>query len=93
MMPQVALDGLNMTSCLQVCHRIAVPQMSEGSYCYDYDAVLWAVESGITAGTSPAAVCTHAQIVIFLFRGWKSKHRYVIRSPLQQDGGSNEPPS
>ena len=42
-----------------------------GSYCYD--AVLWAVEQGITKGTSetmfsPGATCTRAQIVTFLWR-------------------------
>ena len=40
---------------------------------YYYDAVLWAVENGITAGTSattfsPNNDCTRAQIVTFLYR-------------------------
>ena len=40
---------------------------------YYYDAVLWAVEKGITVGTSaatfsPDTVCTRAQIVTFLWR-------------------------
>lgn len=40
---------------------------------YYYDAVLWAVENGITGGTSattfsPAAVCTRAQMIMFLWR-------------------------
>ena len=40
---------------------------------YYYDAVLWAVENGITNGTSattfsPNAVCTRAQVVTFLWR-------------------------
>ena len=40
---------------------------------YYYDAVLWAVERGITNGTSattfsPDATCTRAQIVTFLYR-------------------------
>ena len=40
---------------------------------YYADAVLWAVEEGITKGTtattfSPDAVCTRAQIVTFLWR-------------------------
>ena len=40
---------------------------------YYYDAVLWAVENGITKGTSdttftPNAKCTRAQIVTFLYR-------------------------
>lgn len=45
--------------------------VAEGSYYYD--AVLWAAENGVTAGTSaatfsPDVVCTRAQIVTFLFR-------------------------
>jgi hypothetical protein len=38
------------------------------------DAVAWAVEQGVTAGTSdttfsPDSVCTRGQIVSFLYRG------------------------
>ena len=48
--------------------------VAEGSYYYD--AVLWAVEQGITKGTtgttfSPDATCTRAQIVTFLYRCMK----------------------
>ncbi len=44
---------------------------------YYHDAVLWAVENGITKGTgatafSPNATCTRAQIVTFLWRSQKS---------------------
>ena len=44
---------------------------------YYYDAVLWAVENGITEGTSdtrfsPNATCSRAQIVAFLWRSEKS---------------------
>ena len=44
---------------------------------YYYDAVLWAVENGITKGTSdttfsPNMICTRAQIVTFLWRSEKS---------------------
>ena len=44
---------------------------------YYYDAVLWAVENGITNGTSdttfsPDATCSRAQIVAFLWRSEKS---------------------
>ena len=44
---------------------------------YYYDAVLWAVENGITMGASdttfsPDATCTRAQIVAFLWRSEKS---------------------
>ena len=49
--------------------------VAEGSYYHD--AVLWAVESGITKGTSdtafsPNATCTRGQIVTFLWRSQKS---------------------
>ncbi len=45
--------------------------VSEGSFCYD--AVLWAVENGITKGTtattfSPGQTCSRGQIVTFLWR-------------------------
>ena len=49
--------------------------VAEGSYYYD--AVLWAVENGITDGTgdttfSPDAICSRAQIVTFLWRSQES---------------------
>ena len=55
------------------------PQNSENPFTdvpaneYYYNAVLWAVEKGITVGTSktefsPDEVCTRAQIVTFLYR-------------------------
>lgn len=45
--------------------------VAEGAYYYD--AVLWAVENGVTSGTSattfaPNATCTRAQTVTFLWR-------------------------
>ena len=53
--------------------------VAEGDYCYQ--AVLWAVEHGITTGTrdesyfgagdglfSPAATCSHSEILTFLWR-------------------------
>lgn len=47
---------------------------------YYYNAVLWAVEQGITAGTSslrfaPAAPCTRAQVAVFL---WNAKGRPAV---------------
>ena len=49
------------------------PFKDVGSNQYYYKAVLWAVENGITAGTSattfePNAACTRGQIVTFLYR-------------------------
>ncbi len=40
---------------------------------YYYDAVLWAVENGVTTGTdsttfSPNSTCVRAQIITFLYR-------------------------
>ena len=48
------------------------------SGAYFYDAVLWAVKSEITNGTSknefsPAQTCTRGQIVTFLYRGLAEK--------------------
>ena len=45
--------------------------VKEGAYYYD--AVLWAVENGVTTGASattfdPAGDCTRGQIVTFLYR-------------------------
>ncbi|MBQ3568984.1 MAG: S-layer homology domain-containing protein, partial [Anaerotignum sp.] len=47
---------------------------SDVSAAADYaDAVAWAVQSGVTSGTSsttfsPAQICTRGQIVTFLYR-------------------------
>ena len=51
---------------------VSFADVSSDSYCAD--AVKWAVENGITNGTtattfSPDAPCTRAQAVTFLFRG------------------------
>ena len=45
--------------------------MNQGEYYYE--AVIWAVEKGVTTGTSattfaPNATCTRGQIVTFLYR-------------------------
>ena len=46
---------------------------NSGEYQYAYKAILWAVENGITTGTtattfSPAANVTHEQLIAFLYR-------------------------
>ena len=51
---------------------------------YYYDAVLWAVENNVTAGTSattfsPDTTCTRGQIVTFLYRALKDQ------SPADED--------
>ena len=56
-------------------HTMPFTDVPVGSYYYD--AVLWAVESGITKGTSetmfsPNMTCSRAQIVAFLWRSEKS---------------------
>ena len=55
----------------------AMPFADVKAGSYYYDAVLWAVEQGITKGTSetmfsPDATCSRAQIVTFLWRSQKS---------------------
>ena len=52
-------------------HAMPFTDVAEGSYYHD--AVLWAVENGITKGTSdtafsPNATCTRAQIMTFIYR-------------------------
>ena len=54
---------------------MAFTDIPAGSYYYN--AVLWAIENGVTVGTSattfsPNAICTRAQIVTFLWRAEKS---------------------
>ena len=53
----------------------AMPFADVKADSYYYDAVLWAVENGITKGTSdttfsPDDTCTRAQIVTFLWRAF-----------------------
>ena len=54
---------------------------------YYHDAVCWAVEQGITAGTSaatfsPDAACTRGQVVTFLWRAAGSPEPVNSRSPF-----------
>lgn len=51
----------------------AIPFKDVGEYTYYHDAVLWAVENGITSGVSktefaPEEACTRGQVVTFLHR-------------------------
>ena len=60
-----------------VAKSSAMPFTDVKSGSYYYDAVLWAVENGITKGTSatefsPDQNCSRAQIVTFLWRSEKS---------------------
>ena len=55
---------------------------------YYYDAVLWAVEKGITTGTSagrfsPDATCTRSQIVTFLWRANGNPEPENVRNPFK----------
>ncbi|MBM6925500.1 S-layer homology domain-containing protein [Pseudoflavonifractor phocaeensis] len=62
---------------------------------YYYQAVLWAVEQGITNGTnaagtlfSPDATCTRGQIVTFLHRTEKTPEPQTEDNPFQDVSGS-----
>lgn len=66
------------------------PFMDVRSDSYYYDAVLWAVEQGITSGTSattfsPDAAVTRAQTVTFLYRAAGSPPTLVTSSFLDVD--------
>ena len=56
---------------------------------YYTDAVLWAVEKGITKGTSetrfsPDSTCTRAQIVTFLYRACKDDWERFQAGPCEE---------
>lgn len=57
--------------------NVDIPFIDVQPGAYYYDALLWAVEQGITSGTSattfsPDTICTRAQAVTFLYRYEKS---------------------
>ena len=59
--------------------------VQEGTFYYD--AVLWAVENGITSGTdaihfSPAGVCNRAQVVTFLWRAFGQPEPEMTEQPF-----------
>lgn len=61
---------------------------------YYYDAVLWAAENDITGGTtattfSPAAACTRAQIVTFLWHAAGSPDPETVACPFDDIDPSN----
>ena len=54
---------------------------------YYYDAVLWAVEKGVTAGATdttfnPSGPCTRAQIVTFLWRAYGKQQATTAENPF-----------
>ena len=56
-----------------------------------YNAVLWAVENGVTEGTSettfsPASPCTRAQVVTFIYRDHFSGEPEEPADPAEDDG-------
>lgn len=64
---------------LALCLGLTVPAMAAGGFsdvdpnAYYADAVAWAVENGVTSGTSkttfsPDATCTRGQIITFMWR-------------------------
>lgn len=60
---------------------------------YSYAAILWAFENGVTNGTSettfsPAAPCTRAQIVTFLYRAFHVEHTVIVRETIQNPDGT-----
>ena len=61
---------------------------------YYYNAVLWAVEQGITSGTgadtfSPNDICTRGQVVTFLWRFAGSPTVYSASNPFGDVSGSD----
>ena len=65
-----------------------VPFVDVKEGAYYYDAVRWAVKSGITAGTdkihfSPNAICTRAQVATFVWRSFGSPNPKLTNSPFR----------
>lgn len=78
----VVLTAILLTS-LVVGSATQFSDVSSGSYYYD--AVAWAIDRGITNGTSPTtfgpdAGCTRAQTVVFLWRAFGSPNQSVTGS-------------
>ena len=65
-----------LTSMLPVSvQAVDIPFTDVPTGRFYYDAVLWAVENGVTAGTSattfsPDANCSRSQVVTFLYRAY-----------------------
>ncbi|MBE7049880.1 MAG: hypothetical protein E7394_03810, partial [Ruminococcaceae bacterium] len=69
----------------QETEKSAFVDVAKGEYYYD--AVMWAVENGITSGTgvntfSPNSICTRAQVVTFLHRMIASPEPAAIDMPF-----------
>ena len=60
-----------------------------------YDAIMWAVDTGITTGTtattfSPEAVCTRGQVVLFLYRYVGKPGHNVTENPFTDISAEND---
>ena len=70
------------------------PFMDIQEDAYYYDSVLWAVQNGITYGTSetmfsPEDSCTRAQVVAFLYRAAGSPEPALTRNPFDDISSSD----
>ena len=76
--------GLNCTRCGEARENPFVDTDPEGFY---FDAVLWAVEGGITVGTdenhfSPDGSCSRAHVVTFLWRAAGKPEPEISTNPF-----------
>jgi hypothetical protein len=72
-----AMPNSNVTVSAKFLKQSGNPFIDVSDTAYYYDAVLWAVDKGITTGTTattftPDATCTRAQTVTFLWRSMGS---------------------
>lgn len=66
--------------------KLPFVDVPEGAYYYD--AVKWAVQTGVTAGTdkthfSPNAICTRAQVATFIWRSFGSPKPKTTYNPFK----------
>ena len=83
--------GLSCTRCGEAREN---PFTDVAPESYYFDAVLWAVEKGITAGTdagvfSPGASCNRAQVVTFLWRAAGSPEPGRSENPFADVGAGS----
>lgn len=83
----ISATGSNFNYSGIVAGRNDVPFTDVSKTDYFYEAILWAVENGITTGTSrtrfsPYATCTRAQAVTFLWRSSGSPAPKNSRMPF-----------
>ena len=81
------MPNSNVTVSAKFAKQSGNPFIDVADHAYYYDAILWAVEKGVTNGTSattfsPNMTCTRAQTVTFLWRAMGSPEPTATKCPF-----------